>query len=234
VNAIKGMGADCIKFNTPVTGGNVSFYNQAPEGPVYPTPTIGMVGVLESVHDKMTMNFKAAGDVIYLIGVSRNDINSAEYLHKIHGVEFSPAPHFELDEEFALQQALQKLIKEKLILSAHDVSEGGLFVTLTESGFNNDFGYNIATKEGIRKDAYLFGEAQSRVIVSVSTDKSTVLESLLTGAAITFEKLGTVTSGDIIIDGANWGSITSWKDKYDNAIGNLLAGHESEQALTAL
>ena len=234
VNAIKGMGAACIKFNTPVTGGNVSFYNQAPEGPVYPTPTIGMVGVLDSAEDKMTMNFKAAGDVIYLIGVSRDDINSSEYLHKIHGVEFSPAPHFELDEEFALQQAIQQLIKEKLILSAHDISEGGLFVTLTESGFTNNLGYSIATTAGIRSDAYLFGEAQSRVVVSVSANKSVAIESLLAAAAISFEKIGTVTTGDITIDGENWGSITGWKHKYDNAIGNLLAGHESEQALTAL
>ena len=234
VHAIKGMGEACIKFNTPVTGGNVSFYNQSPDGPVYPTPTIGMVGLLENVQEKMTMNFKQAGDIIYLIGISRDDINSSEYLHKIHGVEFSPAPYFELEEEFALQQLIEKLIKEKLVVSAHDVSEGGLFVTLTESGFNNDLGYSIGTEKTIRKDAYLFGEAQSRVVVSVSAEKASVIESLLTTSTIAFEKLGTVTDGDIEIDGEDWGSIADWKNKYDNAIGNLLAGHESEQALTAL
>ena len=234
VNAIKGMGEACIKFNTPVTGGNVSFYNQSPDGPVYPTPTIGMVGLLDNINDKMTMNFKQAGDVIYLIGVSRDDINSSEYLHKIHGVEFSPAPHFELEEEFALQQVIQKLIKEKLVVSAHDVSEGGLFVTLTESGFNNNLGYNITSGKLIRKDGYLFGEAQSRVVVSVSAEKASIIESLLTTSTIAFEKLGTVTDGDIEIDGEDWGSIVDWKNKYDNAIGNLLAVHESEQALTAL
>ena len=234
VHAIKGMGEACIKFNTPVTGGNVSFYNQSPDGPVYPTPTIGMVGLLENVQEKMTMNFKQAGDIIYLIGISRDDINSSEYLHKIHGVEFSPAPYFELEEEFALQQLIEKLIKEKLVVSAHDVSEGGLFVTLTESGFNNDLGYSIGTEKTIRKDAYLFGEAQSRVVVSVSAEKASVIESLLTTSTIAFEKLGTVTDGDIEIDGEDWGSIADWKNKYDNAIGNLLAGHESEQALSAL
>jgi phosphoribosylformylglycinamidine synthase len=97
VNAIKGMGEACVKFDTPVTGGNVSFYNQSPDGPVYPTPTIGMVGLLDNPHKKMTMDFKNSGDSIYLIGKSSNDINSSEYLHKIHGVEFSPAPHFELN-----------------------------------------------------------------------------------------------------------------------------------------
>ena len=105
VNAIKGMGEACIKFDTPVTGGNVSFYNQTPDGPVYPTPTIGMVGLLDNVDNKMTMDFKKAGDIIYLVGQSSNDINSSEYLHKIHGVEFSPAPYFDLEEEFALQQS---------------------------------------------------------------------------------------------------------------------------------
>ena len=178
VNAIKGMGEACIKFDTPVTGGNVSFYNQSPDGPVYPTPTIGMVGLLDSVNDKMTMNFKQAGDVIYLIGVSREDINSSEYLHKIHAIEFSPAPHFDLEEEFGLQRTIEKLIHEKLVVSAHDVSEGGLFVTLTESGFNNNLGYSVDTNKSIRTDAYLFGEAQSRVVVSVANEKAAAIETL--------------------------------------------------------
>src|SRR4029077_14218933 len=90
VEAIKGMGDACRKFNTPVTGGNVSFYNQNPDGAVYPTPTIRMVGVLDNVNRKMTMDFKAAGDMIFMIGTSRGDINSSEYLHKVQGVEFSP------------------------------------------------------------------------------------------------------------------------------------------------
>ncbi len=234
VQAIKGMGEACTKFNTPVTGGNVSFYNQSPDGPVYPTPTIGMVGLLDNVMDKMTMDFKQPSDVIYLIGVSRDDINSSEYLHKIHGVELSPAPYFDLNEEFNVQRIIEKLIKEKLISSAHDVSEGGLFVTLTESGFNNNLGYNLNTKKTIRKDAYLFGEAQSRVVISASAKDSDAVEKLLNISTIPFEKLGVVTEGDITIDGYNWGNIGEWKNKYDHAIGNLLAGHESEQALTAL
>ena len=234
VNAIKGMGEACIKFDTPVTGGNVSFYNQSPDGPVYPTPTIGMVGLLENVNDKMTMDFKDAGDVIYLVGISRDDINSSEYLHKIHGVEFSPAPYFDIDEEFLLQRAVEKLINEKLILSAHDVSEGGLFITLTESGFNRNLGYNITSNKIIRKDGYLFGEAQSRVVVSANPAQAAAIEKLLKDAGISFEKLGSVTDGSIEIDAENWGSITDWKNSYDNAIGNLLSNQESEQALSAL
>ncbi|MEO6732006.1 MAG: phosphoribosylformylglycinamidine synthase subunit PurL [Ferruginibacter sp.] len=234
VNAIKGMGEACIKFDTPVTGGNVSFYNQSPDGPVYPTPTIGMVGLLDNADKKMTMDFKKQGDRIYLIGESRNDIGSSEYLHKIHGVEFSPAPHFELEEEFALQRVIETLIKDQLISSAHDVSEGGLFITLTESGFNRNLGYNVASNDVVRKDAWLFGEAQSRVVVSVDENGGALLEEKLASLNCRFEMLGTVTESIITIDGESWDSITDWKIKYDQAIGNFLAGHESEQALIAL
>lgn len=234
-NAIKGMGDACRKFDTPVTGGNVSFYNQSPDGPVYPTPTIGMVGLLDSVNDKMTLNFKQEGDIIYLVGQSRNDINSSEYLHKIHGVEYSPCPYFDLEEEFNLQQGISKLIKAKAIQSAHDVSEGGLMITLLESSFTNDLGFDVAaTDASIRKDAFWFGEAQSRVVVSVTADKTTAAEEILKQCNIPFAVLGKVTNGVVITEGELWGQITDWKEKYDNAIGNILKGHEHEEAMSAL
>ena len=238
VNAIKGMGEACRRFDTPVTGGNVSFYNQGPEGAVYPTPTIGMVGILENAGDKMTLDFKKSGDSIYLIGRSRNDINSSEYLHKLHGVEFSPAPYFELEEEFALHQTIKKVILEHLIESAHDISEGGLFITLLESGFNRDLGFEASASstsgEQLRPDAYWFGEAQSRVVVSVAAEKVAAFESTVTKLATPFEKLGKVTPDNIYINGENWGNIREWKNKYENAIANLLVGQESEHALAAL
>lgn len=234
VHAIKGMGDACRKFDTPVTGGNVSFYNQSPDGAVYPTPTIGMVGVMESVESRMTMHFKSVNDDVLLLGVSRNDINSSEYLHKIHGVENSPAPYFNLDEEFAVQQAVSKLIASRLIRSAHDVSEGGLFVALLESAFTGNVGFDIVTDSNIRKDAYLFGEAQSRIVVSVSPEKRADVKHLLASMNIPFEVLGVTTAGNTIIDGEDWGNVTFWKEKYDNAIGKLLAGHDGEQALSAL
>lgn len=235
VNAIKGMGEACRKFDTPVTGGNVSFYNQGPDGAVYPTPTIGMVGLLDSPDDKMTMDFKQEDDEIYLVGVQRNDINSSEYLHKLHGIEFSPAPHFDIDEEFAIQHEIKKMIEKKLISSAHDVSEGGLFVTLIESCFNRDLGFKASTTDTtIRKDAYWFGEAQSRVVVSVAKENRNDFNMLLEKMEITVTYLGTVTSGAINIDGEDWGNVSDWKNKYDNAIGKLLAIHDSEHALVTL
>lgn len=229
VHAIKGMGEACRKFDTPVTGGNVSFYNQNPDGPVNPTPTIGMVGLLEDVNNKMTLDFKEEGDVLYLLGHSQNDINSSEYLHKIIGAKFSPAPHFELEEEFALQQKLSEAISKKMIRSAHDISEGGVFVTLCESGFNRELGFSVITNNGFRKDAWLFGEAQSRVLVSVSLDKVNEFEKLL--ANFPFEKIGVVTTGELVIDGDFWGTIDWWKDKYDTAIENFLSKEDAGSAL---
>jgi phosphoribosylformylglycinamidine synthase subunit PurL len=235
VNAIKGMGEACVKFDTPVTGGNVSFYNQGPDGAVYPTPTIGMVGLLDSANDKMTMDFKQEDDEIYLVGTQRNDINSSEYLHKICGVEYSPAPHFNLDEEFEIQREILKMIHKKLIQSAHDVSEGGLFITLMESCFNNNLGFTVTTiDDTIRKDAYWFGEAQSRVVVTVKKENRNDFMMLLEKMETTVTYLGTVTSGAITIDNENWGTVKEWKEKYDNAIGNLLAGHESEHTLVTI
>lgn len=226
VESIKGMSEACKKFDTPVTGGNVSFYNQSPGGAVYPTPVIGMVGLLEHFENKMTLDFKKEGDIIYLLGVNKNDIGCSEYLHKIRGVEFSAAPYFNLEEEFSLHESVTNLINKKLIESAHDVSEGGIFVTLAESCFVKMLGFKIVhnTKE-IRKDAFLFGEAQGRVVVSVSKENIDDFESSLN---IPFQKLGNVTPGQINIDNEDWGNINEWNEKYNKAIGNHFKNYMPE------
>jgi len=221
VYAVQGMGEACKKFETPVTGGNVSFYNQNPDGAVYPTPTIGMVGLIEHLDNKMTLDFKAAGDIIFLVGTSRSDINSSEYLHKIMGVEYSPAPHFDLEEEYTVQQKVAALIKQKLVNSAHDCSEGGLLIALLESCFNRNLGFDVnASDASIRKDGYWLGEAQSRVVVSVSADNVAAFKALMGDHP--YEQLGTVTSGAITVNAEHWGSINDWKTKYDTAIEKLL------------
>ena len=227
------MGEACIKFDTPVTGGNVSFYNQNPDGPVYPTPTIGMVGLLEDVTTKMTLDFKEEGDVILLIGTSGDDINSSQYLSKICGVEYSPAPHFKLEEEFTLQQKIAELISKGLIVSAHDVSEGGLFVTLLESAFNNNLGFDVvANNYTTRKDAQWFGEKQSRVVVSVDASKLNEVKKVL--GSHPFEELGVVTGGSVEVDGMEWGQIEEWKEKYDMALENYLSKEEAGSALSSI
>ena len=222
VKAVTGMGDACRKFNTPVTGGNVSFYNQNPEGPVYPTPTIGMVGILDDFENKMTLDYKEAGDVIVLIGEQQNDIASSEYLHKIKGVEYSPAPHFDLDEEFALQKFVASVIKEKLVKSAHDISEGGLIVTLLEKGFNRNLGFNVHATTELRNDAYWLGEAQSRVVVTCTKQNADMLQHKALSTGISVTVLGNVTASEINVNGNAWGSIIDWKEKYDTAIEKLL------------
>ena len=232
VQAIKGMGEACRKFDTPVTGGNVSFYNQNPDGPVYPTPTIGMVGLLENINEKMTLDFKKEGDVIYLLGRSTNDINSSQYLAKVCNVEFSPAPYFELEEEFSLQQKIAELINKKLIQSAHDISEGGLFVTLCESGFNRELGFTVETKDDLREDAYLFGEGQSRVVVSVKADLIERFENAMKD--FPHERIGLVTSGEMLVNGDFWGTIDWWQEQYDSAIEDHLSKEEAGSALSSI
>jgi phosphoribosylformylglycinamidine synthase len=233
VHAIQGMGDACRRFDTPVTGGNVSFYNQHPDGAVYPTPTIGMVGLLENENDQMTLGFKDEDDIILLIGKSTNDISSSEYLQKVHGVEFSPAPYFDLEQECALQQKIAELIDKGMIESAHDVSEGGLFITLLESAFVNELGFNVAASDkDIRKDAYWFGESQSRVVVTVKGEKLSAVKKILGDHPCA--KLGIVANNRVEIDGEDWGTVTNWKSKYNTAIEQLLAGSETESALSSL
>jgi phosphoribosylformylglycinamidine synthase II len=221
VHAIKGMGDACRKFDTPVTGGNVSFYNQHPEGAVYPTPTIGMVGLLEDVRSFMTLDFKTPGDLIFLIGQSRNDIGSSEYVHKLKGIEFSPAPHFDLEEEFQLQKIIAQLISEKAVESVHDLSEGGLITALFEASFNRNLGFEVTQqKNEIRSDAYWFGESQSRVLVSVKKENAELFKKIL--QEFSFEQLGVVSSGLISVEKENWGSVEEWKKIYDEAIGSMM------------
>jgi phosphoribosylformylglycinamidine synthase len=228
VGAIKGMGEACRKFQTPVTGGNVSFYNQTvnEDGtakPVFPTPTIGMVGVLQDKSLLTTLDFKYKGDLIYLLGETVEDINSSEYLYSIHGVKNSPVPHFNLENEFALQECVKGLIKNNYISSAHDVSDGGLFVTLVEMGLPNSLGFDIVTDSEIRRDAFLFGESQSRVVATVVEDYEDEFLDFVTENNIPIILLGHVTKGRINVDEDNFGFIEDMRHLYENSIAEELA-----------
>ncbi|MDO8367140.1 MAG: phosphoribosylformylglycinamidine synthase subunit PurL [Saprospiraceae bacterium] len=224
--AIRGMGDACRKFETPVTGGNVSFYNQYTRGgqtvPVYPTPTIGMLGMLDDYEQMMTLDFKHEGDVIYLMGASRNDLGSSEYLRGVLGVEHSPCPYFDLEEEFSLQQVLKKAIGLKLVESAHDVSDGGVFANLLESAMPNGLGFAVVSNAAIRKDAWLFGEAQSRVVVSVATEQVSAFERFLQSEHTPFEKMGEVKGNAVVIDGDDWGSVSDWKRTYETVLSEIM------------
>lgn len=223
-HSILGMKAACETFGTPVTGGNVSFYNQSTDdGPVFPTPTIGMVGYLENALDQMmSLDFKQAGDSIYLLGVLPDDIACSEYVYRYHNVAFSPAPYFNLKEELALHNAIRKVISSKLVQSVHDLSEGGLAIALLESGFPSGRGFDIAIGGSIRKDAFLFGEAGGRAVISVSGSGSSEFEKVVKETGVPFVKLGVVTSGEVKVDGESWGDVSGFREVYNNTLGNIM------------
>jgi phosphoribosylformylglycinamidine synthase subunit PurL len=223
VGAIKGMSEACTKFETPVTGGNVSFYNQSSdEGPVFPTPTIGMLGVLDDVKTFMTSDFKAEGDLIFLIGESVNDISSSQYLASYHGITACPAPYFDLDKEYAMHQVIKQLITQGLIASAHDVSDGGLYITLLESSMPNGLGFAIETDSDIRKDAFLFGEAQGRVVVSVKPELQDAFVELMATSETEFSLLGSVSGGELLIDEESFGAVSLSRLTFQNVLHEIL------------
>ncbi len=223
VGAIKGMKKACEAFETPVTGGNVSFYNQSSdEGPVFPTPTIGMLGILEKPENKMTLDFKNEGDLIYLVGESVQDIASSEFLYSYRKVKASPAPHFDLATEQTIQKGIAGLIENHLIQSAHDLSDGGLMVALIESAFPKKLGFDVNSDSNFRKDAFWFGEAQSRVLVSVHPEKKAAFEALLKNQKVAFSSLGVVKGTDFIADGQVLSSLSDASNSYYTALEKAL------------
>ncbi len=226
VGAIKGMSKACKKFGTPVTGGNVSFYNQSSidgvEVPVFPTPTIGMLGVIEDKKHITSLAFKGKSDLIYMIGECTNDISSSEYLSSYHSFKESSAPKFDLDTEYNVQQTIIKLIRAGVIESAHDVADGGLFITLLESSFTNNVGFEIVSSSEVRDDAFLFGESPSRVVVSVTETGEDAFLDTLKGCRTPFILLGHVTKGRIAVDEKNFGNVAEYKTIYNNSLAEKL------------
>jgi phosphoribosylformylglycinamidine synthase subunit PurL len=229
VQALEGMGEACRILKTPVTGGNVSFYNHSvlkdKTEPVYPTPTIGMLGILEDVENKMTADFKKEGDIIYIIGETKNDLSSSEYLRTVRAVQHSPAPHFIMEEELITHDMVRRVIKQKTVQSVHDLSEGGLFVALMESAMYRNLGFHVSPfGNGVREDACLFGESQSRVLVSVAPNKVEAFETALkSGKCHFFRRLGQVTTGKVTIGFEDYGDISEWKKTYDNLLAEKMS-----------
>ena len=229
VKAIEGMGRSCRHFNTPVTGGNVSFYNQSaqPDGSavaVFPTPTIGMVGVIEDRANHMSLNFKEKGELIFLLGEVTNCINASEFLVSIAGVDRSPAPHFNLEAEGKVQGCVLKAIERGCIRAAHDVADGGLFVSLLEMAMPNSLGFDVVTDDDIRLDAFLFGEGQGRIVVSCEETQQDRLLDIIEEFDVPIVLLGHVTKGKIVVDNTHFGFCEEWRNTFDNALEEELMG----------
>ena len=204
--ALAGMGDACRALDTPVTGGNVSFYNENPEGAVFPTPTIGMLGLLDDIDYRVTSSFKSPGDVVYLLSPAswkhRNDLGGSEYLAWIHETTAGDTPHFDLDEECAVQDAMLALIRTGIVKSAHDISDGGLSVCLAESViFSDGLGAHIKLDNvgDLRLDALLFGEAQSRIVFSIDAADESKMEQVILGRSVQVNRLGIVTDNNFVM-----------------------------------
>lgn len=225
VEAVKGMSEACKKFSTPVTGGNVSFYNQASINgvveAVMPSPVIGMIGTVDKRY-QTSLDFKHEGATIFVLGEIKDDINSSEYLYSYCGVKLSPVPYFDMDKEFELQATVKKLIRAGIIESAHDVSDGGLFMNLIESASTRNFGFDIMTDSEVRLDSFLFGESQSRIVVTIDEDKYNEFISIVNTNKIPCLAVGKVTKGEIKIDDCDFGTIEQYKSAYDNTLNEIM------------
>jgi phosphoribosylformylglycinamidine synthase subunit PurL len=228
VHAIKGMGEACRKFNTPVTGGNVSFYNQSVyedrTEPVYPTPTIGMIGLIADQTKVMDLAFKGEGDEIYLIGSIEADIGSSQYLRIIHGVDHSSVPYFDLDEAHRLNKAVLECIKSSTINSAHDISEGGLMLAVLESCLAGMVGCEITYSGAIRKDAVWFGEGQNRVLIGLTKENKHSFEETMKHYGLPFVKLGKVGGDSIIVETENLGLVSDFANVVANRLKHIMEG----------
>jgi phosphoribosylformylglycinamidine synthase II len=204
--AIEGIAEACEALGTPVTGGNVSFYNETHGEAIYPTPTIGMVAIHLDLTKRTTPGFKDPGDVIVLLGTTKNELGGSEYAKVIHGVVAGDAPELDLAFEKRLQQAVFTAIHEGLVTAAHDVAEGGVAVALAEMAISAAPGargcqVNLFITEG-RIDANLFGESQSRVLLTCRRDDVMRLRSVLIQHGIPHRLLGDVNdSGRFLLTG---------------------------------
>lgn len=218
-NAILGMKKACEAFGTPVTGGNVSFYNQSFDGTaVFPTPTIGMIGVIEDPSHITSLAFKKEGDIIIKLGKDVEDIGCSQYLSKFHQVDFSPCPYFDIEEEKLLQKTITHIIRAGVVNSCHDVSEGGYFICLLECALASGLGFDITTYHHERADAWLFGESQSRAIITVSVENYEQAIEMLKESGIRYAKIGEVRGEHLHINNEDFGSLETYRELYEHSI----------------
>ncbi|MCP4632523.1 MAG: phosphoribosylformylglycinamidine synthase subunit PurL [candidate division Zixibacteria bacterium] len=200
---VRGMKRACLAFDTPVTGGNVSFYNESGGTAVYPTPVIGMLGLIDDISKVTTSYFKDKDDVILLLGELSDKIGGSEYLKTVHNKTVGPLPNFDINLEKRVQRFLRKIITERLVKSAHDVSDGGLAVTLAECCINrpNDpIGCEVDVIDKRRFDKILFSEAPSRIIVSCNFDDVAEIERLAFKSKVPMQIIGIVGGSKVIIN----------------------------------
>jgi phosphoribosylformylglycinamidine synthase len=223
--AIEGMGEACRYFNTPVTGGNVSFYNESPDASVYPTPVIGMLGLIEDLKHITTSYFKDEGDVVYLLGQDHEEIGGSEYLKIIHRKVLGNCPNLNLEYEKKLHDIVLGLIRKSLIKSAHDVSDGGILCALAECSILNrekQLGAELNIPIKTREDLSFFSESQSRVIVSVSPNAQIEFEEYIKNFKFQYTRLGKVGGKALIVNSKYEFSVAQLNKIYFNTISMIM------------
>lgn len=198
--AVRGMGEACRALGTPVTGGNVSLYNETNGQAIYPTPTVGVVGLLPDAEQHITQEFKASGDVVILLGETKPELGGSEYLHRVHGQDEGAPPSLDLAAEVKLQQFLLAQIRAGQVQSAHDCAEGGLAVAIAEAAIGGQLGCQLSMESTLRPDVLLFAESQSRVVVTVSADKRDAFLAEANAAGVPAQVLGTVGGARIALE----------------------------------
>ena len=194
--SVQGMAEACRIFETPVTGGNVSLYNETDGRAIYPTPVVGMVGVVEDVDHITTADFKNVGDAIILLGDNTNELGGSEYLYVFHDLVAGAPPSVDLLGERSLQQAVLGMITKGLVASAHDCAEGGLAIALAESavGGEQTLGVDVALTDALPVVPLFFGEAQGRIIVSCAPDNVDAVLEVAKSHAVPVRRIGTVVA----------------------------------------
>lgn len=195
--AVDGMAEACRKLGTPVIGGNVSLYNENAKGAIYPTPVVGMVGLVHDVDHITTQGFKREGDVVFLLGETKAELGGSEFQYVVHGVTEGRPPALDLDAEKKLLDTVLAAIQRGLVASAHDLSEGGLAVALAESCISGRVGADISLATDLRADIALFSESQSRLLLSASPEQADALAEWLAANGVVYQKIGIVKGTDL-------------------------------------
>ncbi len=223
--AVGGMGDACEVFGTPVTGGNVSFYNENPNGAVFPTPVIGMLGLIEDFEKHTTRaGFRSEGDEILYVGASRSGIDGSEYLSFVHGVTAGDAPDLDLEFEAKLQDAVLDVIRKGWVASAHDLSDGGLAVALMEKSIFSGLGAQITLDlPGQSTTEQLFSEAQSGILLSVTPENMAQVRQTLNDSNIPVYHLGTVGGDRLVIDDFAEIRVEKLKEIYEGVLPKALS-----------
>jgi len=222
--AVDGMAEACRVLETPVIGGNVSLYNESEKGAIYPTPVVGMVGLVHDLDHVTTQDFKAEGDVIFLLGETKPEIGGSEFQYAVYGVTEGRPPQIDLAAEKKLLKAVLGAIQKGLVASAHDLSEGGLAAALAESCFGRGLGATADWSPGIRADLALFSESQSRMLLSARPEKADELEAWIRSQGVPVVRLGQVggenltirIAGETVIDAHVEELRRPWKEAIPN------------------